>query len=73
MHRILPVLYFSIQKLPDEYKNMEWFRAVDCSHKIANLISELNYGHSIGELISGRTEAAVKIKRLRRMYEKKSK
>lgn len=60
----------NVSYVPDAYKKLEWFRAVDCSYKIANLISELNYGHSIGELISGRTEAAVKIKKLRRVYEK---
>ena len=50
---------------------MEWFRAVDCSYKIATIINALNYGHSIGEIISGRTETAVKIKKLRRNYETK--
>ena len=61
----------NVSYVPDEYKNKKWFRSVDCSFKIANIISELNYGHSIGELISGRTEAAVKIKKLRKKYETK--
>ena len=50
---------------------MEWFKSVDCSYKIANLINELNYGKSVGELISGRNETAVKIKKLRREHENK--
>jgi len=53
--------------VPEEYKNREWFKSVDCSHKIAYLISELNYGHSIGELINCREDVAIKIKKLRRV------
>lgn len=55
----------NVSYVPDEYKNLEWFKSVDCSYKIANLISELNYGHSIGELISCETNTAVKIRKLR--------
>ena len=61
----------NVSYVPDEIKKMEWFRAVDCSYKIATIINALNYGHSIGEIISGRTETAVKIKKLRRTYETK--
>lgn len=61
----------NVSYVPDYIKEMEWFRSVDCSEKIANIISELNYGNSIGELISGRVETAVKIKKLRRKYETK--
>lgn len=61
----------NVSYVPNYIKEMEWFKSVDCSHKIANLISELNYGKSVGELISGRTETAVKIKKLRRKYETK--
>ena len=50
---------------------MEWFRTVDCSEKIAEMINALNCGKSIGELISGRVETAVKIKKLRKEYETK--
>ena len=60
----------NVNYVPEEIKNKEWFKSVDCSYKIANLISELNYGHSVGDLIDGRTETAVKIKKLRRTYEK---
>ena len=59
----------NVSYVPSEYQRMEWFRVVDCSYKIANIISELNYGHSIGELISGKEETALKIKKLRRNYE----
>ena len=60
----------NVSYVPQYIKNMEWFKSVDCSYKIANLINELNYGNSIGDLIDGRTETAVKIKKLRRKYEK---
>ena len=60
----------NLNYVPEEIKNKEWFQSVDCSYKLANLISELNYGHSIGEIINCKTDTAVKIKRLRRGYEK---
>ena len=56
--------------VPDEIKNMDWFNSVDCSDRLAYIINELNYGRSIGNIIKGNTtEAAVKIKKLRREYE----
>ena len=61
----------NVSYVPEYIKEMKWFRSVDCSEKLAALISELNYGNSIGELISGRVETAVKIKKLRRKYETK--
>ena len=59
--------------VPNEYKNKEWFKSVDCSYKIAHLISELNYGHSIGEYINCKTDVAVKVRELRMKYEKNRK
>jgi ribose-phosphate pyrophosphokinase len=59
----------NVSYVPKYIKQTKWFKSVDCSYKIANVISELNYGHSIGELISGRTDTAVKIKKLRKDYE----
>lgn len=53
--------------VPEEYQKREWFKLVDCSHKLATLISELNYGHSVGELINCKEDVAIKIKKLRRM------
>ncbi len=61
----------NVSYVPEYIKKMKWFRSVDCSEKIAMIISELNYGNSIGELISGRVETAVKIKKLRKKYETK--
>ena len=52
--------------VPEEYASREWFDLVDCSQKIAFLISELNYGRSIGQLINSKEDVAVKIKKLRR-------
>lgn len=59
----------NVSYVPDYIKEMEWFKSVDCSDKLATIINELNYGRSIGELITDKTEAAVKIKKLRRDYE----
>ncbi len=59
----------NVNYVPCDIVNKKWFRLVDCSHKLAYLISELNYGHSIGELISCKTETAVKIKKLRKEKE----
>lgn len=61
----------NVNYVPDKYKKLEWFRSVDCSYKIANLISELNYGHSIGDLISCETETAIEIEKLRTNNENK--
>ena len=61
----------NVSYVPKSVMDREWFKSVDCSYKIANLISEVNYGHSIGELIDCRTDTAVKIKKLRKEYEKR--
>ena len=63
----------NVSYVPAEYASKEWFKLVDCSYRIANIISELNYGHSIGELIKCSPEMAVKIKRLRLESGKKKK
>jgi len=60
----------NVSYVPDNYRNREWFESVDCSYKIANLINEINYGHSIGEFINCKTDTAMKIKKLRREYGK---
>lgn len=49
--------------VPQSIKEKEWFHEVDCSKRIAHIISELNYGHSIGELIKGKDELVFKIKK----------
>lgn len=49
----------------DEVKNEPWFELVDCSYNIANVINELNYGRSIGELIQGRDDVLRKVRKLR--------
>ena len=59
----------NVNYVPLDVQNMEWFKSVDCSEKIANIISRLNYGESISDLLDGKTETAVKIKKLRRTYE----
>jgi len=56
----------NVNYVPQSYLDRVWFKSVDCSYKLANLISEINYGHSIGELINCRTDTAVKIKKLRK-------
>lgn len=56
----------NVSYVPIEFKKLKWFKSVDCSYKIANIISQLNYGSSIGELISCETETAIKIGKLRK-------
>lgn len=56
----------NVNYVPDEYLNKPWFKSVDCSHKLAYLISELNYGHSIGDLISCKEDVAKKISEIRK-------
>lgn len=62
----------NVNYVPDEYLNKPWFKSVDCSYKLAYLISELNYGHSIGDLISCKEDVAKKILEIRKgsEYEK---
>ena len=49
----------------EEVKNQPWFHLVDCSYNIANVINELNYGRSIGELINGRDDVLKKVRKIR--------
>ena len=47
MHRILPVLYFSIQKLPDEYKNdISKIKHYELAYK-SNLVDDANMENEI--------------------------
>lgn len=48
--------------IPGNIQDKEWFHLVDCSPRIANIISEINYGHSIGELITGKKDILVRRK-----------
>ena len=48
-----------------EVKNQPWFELVDCSYNIAYIISELNYGRSIGEVIKGRDDVLRKVRKVR--------
>ncbi|MDO4962777.1 MAG: ribose-phosphate diphosphokinase [bacterium] len=50
--------------VPEEYKSMPWFHSVDCSSKVANIISDLNEGKSIRHFLNGKEETAQKIKTL---------
>ena len=50
--------------VPLEYKEREWYRDVDLSYKIASIITNLNEGKSIRELLNGKEATAEKIKRL---------
>ena len=52
--------------VPDEYKNMPWFHSVDCSKKVANIISNLNESKSIKSLLNSKEQTAQKIKMLKR-------
>ena len=52
--------------IPNEIASREWIKVVDCAPRIANLISEMNYGNSIGGLIDWKYETAAKVKILRK-------
>lgn len=52
--------------VPEEYKSKPWFNSVDCSLKVANIISNMNEGKSIRSLLNGKEETAYKIKTLKR-------
>lgn len=52
--------------VPDEYKKMAWYKSVDCSEKVANIINNLNEGKSVREFLNGKEETAQKIKTLKR-------
>lgn len=48
--------------VPEKIKRKPWFHQVDCSARIGKIISEINYGASIGELITGKQENAFKVR-----------
>ncbi len=52
--------------VPDEYKALPWFESVDCSLRVAQIISNLNEGKSIREYLNGKEEMAEKVKSLKR-------
>lgn len=52
--------------VPNEYKSLPWFYSVDCSEKVANIISNLNEGKSIKPILNGKEETAYKVKTLRK-------
>ena len=49
--------------IPESIKEKEWFHEVDCSKRIAHIISELNYGHSIGNVIEGKEGLVFKVRK----------
>lgn len=51
--------------VPNEYKKMPWYFNVDCSQKVAKIISNLNESKSIKPLLNGKEETAQKIKTLK--------
>lgn len=48
----------------EEIRNKPWFESVDCSKNIANVINELSYGRSIGEVIKGRDDVLRKVRKV---------
>lgn len=52
--------------VPEEYKALPWFSSVDCSKKVGNIISNLNEGKSIRQLLNGKEATAYKIKTLKK-------
>lgn len=56
----------NLNYIPDEIKQQEWFREVDCSPKVASIICNLNENKSIGNLLNAKDETVQKIKSLKR-------
>lgn len=56
----------NLSYVPEEYKNKPWYVDVDLSDKVANIITNLNEGKSIKELLNGKEETAQKIKMLKK-------
>ena len=54
----------NLNYVPEDIKRREWYVNVDLSFKLANLITNLNQGHSIRDMLSGAKEAVEKIKKL---------
>lgn len=54
----------NLSYVPQEYKELPWFNSVDCSKKIANIISDLNEGKSIRKILNDKEETAYKVKTL---------
>ena len=50
--------------VPEIAKVQPWFESVDCSYNIAQIINELNYGKSIGEIIKGRDEVLTRVRKI---------
>ena len=44
----------NLAHVPEEYKKLSWYEDVDCSYKVANIISHLNEGKSIKNILDGK-------------------
>ena len=54
----------NLNYIPEEIKNKEWIRIVDCSMKVASIICNINENKSIGNLLNAKEETKEKIKKL---------
>ena len=61
----------NLSYIPNEIKDKNWFESVDCSYNIANLINNINYGRSIGEIIQGKSEVVTRVRDIRKERIKK--
>ena len=52
--------------VPIDYRSNEWFFSVDCSLRVANIISSLHKGESIRNLLNGKEETAKRVKVLKK-------
>ena len=65
-NKVFDRLYVTnLNYVPQEIKNKEWFREVDCSMKLANIICNINEDKSIGNLLNAKEETVAKIKQLK--------
>lgn len=58
----------NLNYVPDNIINLDWFRQVDCSSKVASIIYNMNNNKSIGKLLNAKENTIEKIKVLRREY-----
>lgn len=56
----------NLNYVPNEIRKQPWYKEVDCSKKLANIICNLNEEKSIGNLLNAKEETVKKIKMLKR-------
>ena len=58
----------NLNYVPQNILNLDWFKQVDCSDKVATIIYNMHNNKSIGKLLNAKENTIEKIKVLRREY-----